>query len=59
MLAQVPPLTPPPRTGPREHSTRVQTPALHWSAPALTVPELEFSAGAVLSVGLPLVVLSL
>ena len=36
-----------------------QTPALQWSAPALTVPEMEFSAGAVLAVGLPLVVLSL
>jgi benzoate membrane transport protein len=36
-----------------------EMPALQWSPPALTVPEMEFSAGAVLAVGLPLVVLAL
>ena len=32
---------------------------LQWSPPALAVPEMEFSAGAVLAVGVPLVVLAL
>jgi benzoate membrane transport protein len=36
-----------------------EVPALQWSAPELAVPEMEFSASAVLAVGVPLVVLAL
>jgi benzoate membrane transport protein len=36
-----------------------QTPELQWSPPALAVPEMEFSASAVLALGVPLVVLVL
>jgi benzoate membrane transport protein len=34
-------------------------PAMQWSLPALAVPEMEFSASAMLAVGVPLVVLAL
>lgn len=36
-----------------------EVPTTQWSAPALAVPQMEFSAGAVLAVGVPLVVLTL
>jgi benzoate membrane transport protein len=36
-----------------------EVPTTQWSLPALAVPQMEFSAGAVLAVGVPLVVLTL